>query len=173
VALTTAFGELKQRYDETKGINESLRKNEATLLEAVHKMEEELANAEARFEALRTHAEEKLVIASSEVQRSRAETQQAESSRHSLEAALAEQTKQVAFWQARALVAEAKLPGLTQGLALKERENQELLAICDQLVASLQPATTATNDAADDVITADAAEHVVISAEGGHSPPRY
>ncbi len=137
--ITDSFADIKRRYDEAKSLNESLRKNEGTLVEALHKAEEARDEAEARFEALRAHAEEKLAIATSEVQKVAEASQQAESSRQALDAALEEQSKLAAFWQARALIAEAKLPGLTQAIASKERENQELLAICDQLVASLQP----------------------------------
>lgn len=137
--ITDSFADIKRRYDEAKNLNESLRKNEGTLVEALHKAEEARDEAEARFEALRAHAEEKLAIAASEVQKVSEASLQAESSRQALDAALEEQSKLAAFWQARALIAEAKLPGLTQAIASKERENQELLAICDQLVASLQP----------------------------------
>jgi predicted nuclease with TOPRIM domain len=151
--VTDSFADMKRRYDEAKGLIESLRKNEATLVEALHKAEESCAEAEARFDALRVHAEEKLAVAAAEVKKTAEASQQAESARQAVEA---EQNKLVAFWQARALIAEAKLPGLVQTVASKERENeelaqtvaskerenQELVAICDQLFASLQPTTT-------------------------------
>lgn len=139
MTLTDSFLDVKRRYDESKVANESLRRNEATLLETLHQAEEGRTNAEACFEALRVHAEEKLALASAEVQKAVDDWRQAESSRQALATALDEQTKLVAFWQARARLAEAKLPTVTQALVLKEQENQELVAICDQLMASLQP----------------------------------
>lgn len=145
LAVTESFADLKKRYDETKVINENLRKNEANLVATLQRVEEERADAEARFEALRTHAEEKLASAAAEVRQAVAQAQHA---RGAAEDALAEQTKQVAFWQARALLAEAKLPGLMQALTCKENENKELLLICDQLMASLAIEPAAHTDAA-------------------------
>lgn len=142
LAVTASFADMKNRYDETKGLNENLRKNEASLLATLRNLEEERTEAEARFEALRAHAEEKLASAAAEVQKALSDNRQAEARLQEVEAALAEQSKLVSFWQARAHSAETALPGLVETLQLKERENRELLAICDQLVASLQPAAT-------------------------------
>ncbi len=62
-----SFNELKRRYDDQKAVIEAYKKNEATLLANLTLTQSECNEAEARFEALKVHAQQKLEEANEEV----------------------------------------------------------------------------------------------------------
>eukprot|EP00026_Physarum_polycephalum_P005810 Phypoly_transcript_05848.p1 GENE.Phypoly_transcript_05848~~Phypoly_transcript_05848.p1 ORF type:complete len:541 (+),score=152.90 Phypoly_transcript_05848:153-1775(+) len=113
-ALASAHSELKSRYEETKTDNEKLKSNEQVQKEVISKLQNELHGSETRFNVLKNHAETKLDSASEQLVKMRDE-----------------RAKEIAMMQTRMQKAEART-------ATVEKEKQELLVICDDLMHQLE-----------------------------------
>ncbi|KAK3592475.1 hypothetical protein CHS0354_008284 [Potamilus streckersoni] len=120
-SVESAFSDLHQRYERTKGVVEGLRKNEEVLKKCVQDYQVKLKEAEDKCAAIRLQAEEKLDIANQEMDKLRKST-----------------TSDVARLEAALRKTDLKVQGLERSLEQKVKENQELTAICDELIAKTE-----------------------------------
>jgi predicted DNA binding CopG/RHH family protein len=130
VALAESFTQLRKRYEDMKGVNENLKKNETTLLQRLRDAENERNEFEAKFEALKAHAEQKLSLASEELENVKASC-----------------SKQITVLQTRTQLLESRANTLQDELRTKEKENLELVQICEQLMTSIEPVGGSENGA--------------------------
>ncbi|XP_052771622.1 transforming acidic coiled-coil-containing protein 1-like isoform X2 [Mya arenaria] len=119
-SVETAFSELHQRYERTKGVVEGFKKNEDILKKCVQDYQSKLKTAEEKTEAVIQQAEDKLARASDDMEKLRRST-----------------TTEVARLEAGHKKAELKIAGLQKSLEQKIQENAELTAICDELIAKV------------------------------------
>ncbi|KJE97567.1 hypothetical protein CAOG_07404 [Capsaspora owczarzaki ATCC 30864] len=117
----TAFSDLHRRYDKLKEVLENYRKNEETLKQALSASQQELIQSDQRYIALRAHAEEKL-----------------ESANSAIEKVNATYRGELAVANAKLKKAEMQVSSLENALQAKEKENQELVVICDELIAKVE-----------------------------------
>lgn len=113
-AISSAHTELKSRHENTKEDNEKLKSNEQVQKEMVSRLQNELHASETRFNMLKSHAETKLDTASEQLVKLRDE-----------------RAKEMALLQTRTQKAEARTMAL-------EKENKELLLICDDLMEKIE-----------------------------------
>ncbi|XP_053407888.1 transforming acidic coiled-coil-containing protein 2-like isoform X2 [Mercenaria mercenaria] len=119
-SVETAFSDLHQRYERTKGVVEGFKKNEDVLKKCVQDYQHKLKTAEEKTVSVRQQAEEKLALASEEMEKVRKTT-----------------TSELARLEAALKKAELKTQGLERSLEQKVQENSELTAICDELIAKV------------------------------------
>ncbi|KAL4231194.1 Transforming acidic coiled-coil-containing protein 2 [Mactra antiquata] len=119
-SVETAFSDLHQRYERTKGVVEGFKKNEDVLKKCVQDYQNKLKSAEDKIIAVRNQAEDKLSLASDEMDKLRKST-----------------TAEVARLEAALKKAELKIQGVERSLEQKVQENSELTAICDELIAKV------------------------------------
>ncbi|KAL3864662.1 hypothetical protein ACJMK2_006326 [Sinanodonta woodiana] len=119
-SVESAFSDLHQRYERTKGVVEGLRKNEEILKKCVQDYQVKLKEAEDKCAAIRLQAEEKLDTANQEMDKLRKST-----------------TSEVARLEAALRKTDLKVQGLERSLEQKVKENHELTAICDELIAKV------------------------------------
>jgi len=118
--VETAFADVHRKYERTKTIVEGFKTNEETLKKMMEDCEIKLRKQDQRYELLKSHAEETLEKANREIE-NMAKTQDAEMAR--LTAMLKK--------------AEMKVTSLERCVEQKAKENEELTAICDELIAKV------------------------------------
>lgn len=119
-ATHIAYANMRQRYEETRAAAEQLRAHDTVLRTTLGQLQAELAAADRRFEDLRAHAEERISTANDDVHRLRT----------TLEIDLS-------TTKAKLRQAELRIAGLESQVEAKARENGELMAICDELIAKI------------------------------------
>ncbi|CAL1536361.1 unnamed protein product [Lymnaea stagnalis] len=119
-SVETAFSDLHRRYEKSKSIIEGFKRNEEQLKQCVDDLQNKLKKAESKLQALRSQAEEKLDKANEDIEKIKKSTKQ---DIVRLEAALKK--------------SELRTSNLEESLQRKEKENQELTAICDELIAKV------------------------------------
>ncbi|BFY96970.1 hypothetical protein BsWGS_00010 [Bradybaena similaris] len=119
-SVETAFSDLLRRYEKSKSIIEGFKRNEEQLKQCVEDLQTKLKKSEIKLQALRSQAEDKLDKANEDIEKIKKSTK---SDIVRLEAALKK--------------AELRISGLEESLQRKEKENQELTAICDELIAKV------------------------------------
>lgn len=85
-------------------------------------LQAELTNADRRYDALRQHAEQKLLDANNQIQRVQASMD-----------------VELSATKAKLLKAELRIGSLEESLTSKTKENKELGAICDELIQKIDP----------------------------------
>ncbi|XP_059485938.1 transforming acidic coiled-coil-containing protein 3 isoform X2 [Neocloeon triangulifer] len=119
-AAEVAFSDLHRKYERAKSAIEVFKSNENTLKQSNLQFQEQIKQAEKRYLVLKSHAEDKLEEAAKENE-ALVKTSELEMS------ALKAQNAQL----------KARNTTLVETLAMRERENQELMTICDDLVQKL------------------------------------
>ncbi|XP_055870661.1 transforming acidic coiled-coil-containing protein 1-like isoform X5 [Biomphalaria glabrata] len=119
-SVESAFSDLHRRYEKSKSIIEGFKRNEEQLKQCVEDLQGKLKKAEGKLQAIRSQAEEKLDKANEDIEKIKKSTKQ---DIIRLEAALKK--------------AELRTSNLEESLQRKEKENQELTAICDELISKV------------------------------------
>nr|XP_045616339.1 protein P200-like isoform X2 [Procambarus clarkii] len=115
--VEVAFSDVHRKYERTKQVVDTLRRNEETLRGAVADYETKLQKQEQKFIEFQKHAEEKIQLANEEFEAMRKANDQ-------------EMTKMAALLKK----AEMKIMSLQDSFDRKTRENQELTQLCDDLI---------------------------------------
>ncbi|XP_076067270.1 uncharacterized protein LOC143040296 isoform X7 [Oratosquilla oratoria] len=115
--VEAAFSDVHRKYERTKQVVDTLRRNEETLRGAVADYETKLQKQEQKMMELQKHAEERIQQANEEYEQLRRSSEQ-------------EITKMSALLKK----AEMKIISLQEGVDRKSRENQELTQLCDDLI---------------------------------------
>ncbi|XP_071518657.1 uncharacterized protein [Panulirus ornatus] len=115
--VEVAFSDVHRKYERTKQVVDTLRRNEETLRGAVADYESKLQKQEQKFIEFQKHAEEKIQLANEEFETMRKSNDQ-------------EMTKMAALLKK----AEMKIMSLQDAFDRKTRENQELTQLCDDLI---------------------------------------
>ncbi|XP_069946749.1 transforming acidic coiled-coil-containing protein 2 isoform X9 [Cherax quadricarinatus] len=115
--VEVAFSDVHRKYERTKQVVDTLRRNEETLRGAVADYETKLQKQEQKFIEFQKHAEEKIQLANEEFEAMRKANDQ-------------EMTKMSALLKK----AEMKIMSLQDAFDRKTRENQELTQLCDDLI---------------------------------------
>lgn len=113
-AIVSAHNELKSRYEDIKAQGEKLKSSEQVAKEKISRLENELQGQETRFNVFKLHAESKLDSASEQLVKFRDES-----------------AKEISLLQTKVQKAENKASAF-------EKENKELLSICDDLMVKLE-----------------------------------
>ncbi|XP_017656202.1 transforming acidic coiled-coil-containing protein 1 isoform X4 [Nannospalax galili] len=119
-SVERSLSDLFRRYENLKGVLEGFKKNEEALKKCAQDYLARVKQEEQRYQALKTHAEEKLDKASEEIAQVRAKAK-AESA--ALHAGLRKE--------------QMKVESLERALQQKNQEIEELTKICDELIAKL------------------------------------
>jgi len=118
--VETAFADVHRKYERTKQVVEGFKKNEEQLKNYVEDYKIKLKKQDQRYELLKAHAEEKLEEANREIENiSRG------------------QEAEIAKLQAMLKKTEMKASSLERTVDQKNKENQELTTICDDLIAKV------------------------------------
>ncbi|XP_042891226.1 transforming acidic coiled-coil-containing protein 3-like isoform X5 [Penaeus japonicus] len=115
--VENAFSDVHRKYERTKQVVDTLRRNEETLRGAITDYETKLQKQEQKFIEFQKHAEEKIQLANEEFETMRKANEQ-------------EMTKMAALLKK----AEMKIVSLQDAFDRKTRENQELTQLCDDLI---------------------------------------
>ncbi|XP_063882247.1 titin-like isoform X6 [Scylla paramamosain] len=115
--VEVAFSDVHRKYERTKQVVDTLKRNEETLRGAVADYEAKLKKQEQKFLEFQKHAEEKIQMANEEFENMRKSNEQ-------------EMTKMAALLKK----AEMKIMSLQDSFDRKTRENQELTQLCDDLI---------------------------------------
>jgi hypothetical protein len=118
--VETAFADVHRKYERTKVVVEGFKANEDTLRRLIEEGELKLRKQDQRYEMLKSHAEETLEKANKEIE-SMARSQDSEMAR--LTASLKK--------------TEMKAVSLERTVDQKAKENDELTAICDELISKV------------------------------------
>jgi hypothetical protein len=118
--VESAFADVHRKYERTKQAVEGFKQNEEALKRCVQECQVKLRKQDQKYELLKSHAEETLEKANREIE-SLARSQEGESARPS---ALLKKT-------------EMKATSLERTVEQKAKENEELTAICDELIAKV------------------------------------
>lgn len=89
-------------------------------------LQAELSNSDRRYEALRQHAEQKLSEANSQIYRVQSSMD-----------------VEISAMKAKLLKAELRIGGLEESLESKIRENEQIGAICDELIQKIDASNQA------------------------------
>jgi predicted nucleic acid-binding Zn-ribbon protein len=119
-SVETAFSDLHRRYEKSKTVLESMKKNEDVLKKCVADYQTKLKRMEEKFQLLKKQAEDKLAEASDEIARVRRSNE-----------------SEMAVLQAAVRKAEMQAQSLEQTVDQKTKENRELTAICDELISKV------------------------------------
>jgi len=118
--VEAAFADVHRKYERTKQVVEGFKKNEEQLKHYVAEYKTKLKNQDQRYDLLKAHAEEKLEEANKEIDNiSRG------------------QDAEIAKLTALLKKTEMKATSLERTIDQKNRENQELTTICDDLIAKV------------------------------------
>ena len=118
--MERAFKDLCKKYERTKEVIHTFKSNEDILKVTVSGLCNKFKKAEERYDLLKTHAETKLEEANSklgEVERCRA--------------------AEIAKLKAQLRRTEMGVDSLEKKVEQKNRENQELATICDELISKV------------------------------------
>jgi len=118
--VESAFADVHRKYERAKTVVEGFRQNEDTLKKCLEESRVELVRQEEKYDRLRRHAEETLEKANAEIE--------ATSGSHEAE---------VARLTAMLKKTEMKVASLERSVEQKVKENEELTAICDELIAKV------------------------------------
>ncbi|XP_071448943.1 transforming acidic coiled-coil-containing protein 3-like [Hetaerina americana] len=115
-----AFSDVHRKYERSKVALEGFRANEDALKASIAEYQVNLRKQEQRYEVLKSHAEAQLEGANQELESVR-------------------RTEQLEITKLRAMLkkTELRLASLEESIEQKEKENQELVAICDELISKL------------------------------------
>lgn len=119
-SVETAFADLHRRYEKTKSVVEGLKKNEDILKKCVADYQTKLKAMDEKFQVLKKQAEDKLNEANEEIAKVKRNNE-----------------SEMARLQAAARKAEMQAQSLEQTVEQKTKENRELTAICDELIAKV------------------------------------
>ncbi|GFS10743.1 transforming acidic coiled-coil-containing protein 1 [Elysia marginata] len=119
-SVESAFSDLHRRYEKSKGIIEGFKKNEEQLKRHVEELQAKLKKSETKMQSLRSQAEEKLDRANEDIEQIKRSTK-----------------SDVARLEAALKKSEIRICTLEESLHRKEKENEELTAICDELIAKV------------------------------------
>ncbi|KAM6149995.1 transforming acidic coiled-coil-containing protein 1 isoform 2-T2 [Erethizon dorsatum] len=119
-SVERSLSDLFRRYENLKGVLEGFKKNEEALKKCAQDYLARVKQEEQRYQALKTHAEEKLDKANEEIAQVRTKAK-AESA--ALHAGLRKE--------------QMKVESLERALQQKNQEIEELTKICDELIAKL------------------------------------
>ena len=111
------------KYKQLRIDNEDFRENEANLKETVQRLQKESSTANARYDLLKSHAEEKMEQANVEIAKVRSSYE-----------------KDLGTLKAKLAKAEVQVGTLERTVAAKSQENIELTKICDELLAQIEKA---------------------------------
>lgn len=118
--LENAFNDIHQKYERGKIVNEALKKNEDLLKKSLSEYEVTVKTVENKYELLKSHA-----------------TSQLEKANQELELITQSYEKEQAKLKAMLRKSEIQINSLQNALDRKTKENQELTAICDELIVKL------------------------------------
>ncbi|XP_038070918.1 transforming acidic coiled-coil-containing protein 3-like isoform X1 [Patiria miniata] len=119
-SVENAFSDLHRRYEKLKQTVESYKKNEEVLKKCVADYQAKLKKQEQRYQTLKTHAEEKIEKANSQIELVK---KSYEGELGALQAAVKRETM--------------KVDSMEQTIEQKTKENAELTNICDELIAKI------------------------------------
>lgn len=119
-SVETAFSDLHRRYEKTKNVVEGFKKNEDILKKCVQDYQVKIKRAEQKLLAIRQQAEEKLDQANTEIEKVRRST-----------------SAEIAKLEAALKKSDIQVQSLERTIEQKTLENQELTAICDELIAKV------------------------------------
>lgn len=119
-SVETAFSDLHRRYEKTKNVVEGFKKNEDILKKCVQDYQLKIKRAEQKLLAIRQQAEEKLEQANTEIEKLRRST-----------------SAEIAKLEAALRKSDVQAQSLERTIEQKTLENQELTAICDELIAKV------------------------------------
>ncbi|OZJ03165.1 hypothetical protein BZG36_04067 [Bifiguratus adelaidae] len=119
--MEDSFHKLMKRYDDVKSINEQLRRNEGAFRSSIEELKSSIAIHEERYEKLKAHASEKLDNASSEIKKLKSDHE-----------------KETLRIQAQLRSLEFKVKSLEAQVEVKERDNQQLTALNEQILSQLK-----------------------------------
>ncbi|KAG8231238.1 hypothetical protein J437_LFUL005912, partial [Ladona fulva] len=115
-----AFSDVHRKYERSKTAIEGFKRNEEALTASVAECQANLRKQEQRYEVLKSHAEAQL-----------------ESANQELESVRRAQQLEITKLRAMLKKTELRLASLEETVEQKEKENQELVAICDELIGKL------------------------------------
>lgn len=118
--VEAAFADVHRKYERTKHVVEGFKKNEEQLKAYIEEYKNKLSRQDQKYQLLKEHAEEKLEEANKEIDNI-SRSQEAE----------------VAKLTALLQKTEMKAKSLEQTVEQKVKENEELTAICDELIAKV------------------------------------
>lgn len=118
--VEAAFADVHRKYERTKQVVEGFKKNEEQLKAYIEEYKNKLSRQDQKYQLLKEHAEEKLEEANKEI----------ENISRSQEAEVAKLT-------ALLQKTEMKAKSLEQTVEQKVKENEELTAICDELISKV------------------------------------
>lgn len=119
-SVETAFSDLHRRYEKTKSVVEAAKKNEDILKKCVADYQSKLKAMEDKFQVLKKQAEDKLNEANEEIAKVKRNNE-----------------SEMVRLQAAVRKAEMQAQSLEQTVEQKTKENRELTAICDELIAKV------------------------------------
>merc|ERR1712226_709408 len=118
--VEAAFADVHRKYERAKTVVEGFRQNEETLKKCLEESRLELMRQEEKYDRLRRHAEDTL-------EKANAEIESVSGSHESETARLTAMLKKT----------EMKVASLERSVEQKVKENEELTAICDELIAKV------------------------------------
>lgn len=118
--VEAAFADVHRKYERTKQVVEGFKKNEEQLKAYIEEYKNKLTRQDQKYQLLKEHAEEKLEEANKEIDNI-SRSQEAE----------------VAKLTALLQKTEMKAKSLELTVDQKVKENEELTAICDELIAKV------------------------------------
>jgi len=118
--VEAAFADVHRKYERTKQVVEGFKKNEEQLKSYVEEYKGKLSKQDQKYQLLKAHAEDKLEEANKEIDNiSRS------------------QDAEIAKLTAMLQKTEMKAKSLERTVEQKNRENEELTTICDDLIAKV------------------------------------
>jgi len=118
--VESAFADVHRKYERTKQVVEGFKKNEEQLKTYIDEYKNKLSRQDQKYQLLKEHAEEKLEEANKEIDNI-SKSQEAE----------------IAKLTAMLQKTEMKAKSLEITVEQKVKENEELTAICDELIAKV------------------------------------
>ena len=115
-----AFADVHRKYERTKSVVEGFRQNEEELKRYIEEYQIKAKKQEEKYDRLKSHAEDTLDRANREIE-NLSKSQDAE----------------IARLTAMLKKAEMKAVSLERTVDQKNKENEELTAICDELIAKV------------------------------------
>lgn len=118
--VEAAFADVHRKYERTKCMVEEIKQNEETLKRYIEEYQSKSRKQEEKYQRLKQHAEETLDKANREIE-NLSKTQDSE----------------IARLTAMLKKAEMKAVSLERTVEQKNKENEELTTICDELIAKV------------------------------------
>uniref|UniRef100_W5MJL5 Transforming, acidic coiled-coil containing protein 3 n=1 Tax=Lepisosteus oculatus TaxID=7918 RepID=W5MJL5_LEPOC len=120
-SMEKSFSDLFKRFEKQKVVIEGYRKNEETLKKCAQDYLARIKKEEQRYQTLKAHAEEKIGLANEEIAQVRLKLK-----------------AETAALQAQLRREQVKIQSLERSLEQKEKENEELTKLCDELIVNVQ-----------------------------------